>query len=98
MHGPINVKSTNNISKWQIRFISAFKGLTRVVNLSPLCTSVNNTSFEAFGIYQLDNCLCAIREVAEKLAQELGSETLAGRHSHEGVEGDSVTNIKRCNC
>jgi hypothetical protein len=27
MHGPINVKSPNNISKWQIRFNSAFKGL-----------------------------------------------------------------------
>jgi hypothetical protein len=27
MHGPINVKSPNNISKWQIGFNSAFKGL-----------------------------------------------------------------------
>jgi hypothetical protein len=27
MHGPINVKSPNNISKWQMRFNSAFKGL-----------------------------------------------------------------------
>jgi hypothetical protein len=29
MHGPINVKSPNNISKWQMGFNSAFKGLTR---------------------------------------------------------------------
>jgi hypothetical protein len=27
MHGPINVKSPNNIIKWQMRFNSAFKGL-----------------------------------------------------------------------
>jgi hypothetical protein len=28
MHGPINVKSPNNIRKWQMGFNSAFKGLT----------------------------------------------------------------------
>jgi hypothetical protein len=28
MHGPINVKSPNNITNWQMRFNSAFKGLT----------------------------------------------------------------------
>jgi hypothetical protein len=27
MHGPINVKSPNNTSKWQVGFNSAFKGL-----------------------------------------------------------------------
>jgi hypothetical protein len=27
MHGRINVKSSNNISKWQMGFNSAFKGL-----------------------------------------------------------------------
>jgi hypothetical protein len=27
MHGPINVKSPNNITNWQMRFNSAFKGL-----------------------------------------------------------------------
>jgi hypothetical protein len=26
MHGPINFKSPNNISKWQMGFNSAFKG------------------------------------------------------------------------
>jgi hypothetical protein len=30
MHGPINVKSPNNTSKWQIGFNSAFKGLIRI--------------------------------------------------------------------
>jgi hypothetical protein len=29
MHGPINVKSSNNTSKWQMGFNSAFKGLNR---------------------------------------------------------------------
>jgi hypothetical protein len=29
MHGPINVKSPNNTSKWQMGFNSAFKGLIR---------------------------------------------------------------------
>jgi hypothetical protein len=32
MHGPINVKSSNNISEWQMGFNSAFKGLNMVVN------------------------------------------------------------------
>jgi hypothetical protein len=27
MHGPINVKTPNNISKWHMGFNSAFKGL-----------------------------------------------------------------------
>jgi hypothetical protein len=31
MHGPINVKSPNNISKWQMEFNSAFKGLIQWV-------------------------------------------------------------------
>jgi hypothetical protein len=28
MHGPINVKSPNNITNWRMRFNSAFKGLS----------------------------------------------------------------------
>jgi hypothetical protein len=31
MHGPINVKSPNNINKWHMGFNSAFKGLTLVL-------------------------------------------------------------------
>jgi hypothetical protein len=31
MHGPINVKFLNNISKWQMGFNSAFKGLTMCI-------------------------------------------------------------------
>jgi hypothetical protein len=29
MHLPMNVKSPNNISKWQMEFNSAFKGLSK---------------------------------------------------------------------
>ena len=34
MHVPINVKSPNNISEWQMGFNSAFKGLITVLNTS----------------------------------------------------------------
>jgi hypothetical protein len=34
MHGPINVKSPNNISKWQMGFNSAFKGLKCLTTLT----------------------------------------------------------------
>jgi len=54
MHGPINVKSPNNTSKWQMGFNSAFKGLTAVGSKPDLSVEnpVNNglnssTSLEA---------------------------------------------------
>ena len=31
MHGPINVKSSNNTSKWQMGFNSAFKVLGTII-------------------------------------------------------------------
>jgi len=34
MHGPINVKSPNNISEWQMGFNSAFKGLNLITVVS----------------------------------------------------------------
>jgi hypothetical protein len=34
VHLPINVKSPNNISKWQMGFNSAFKGLKLSLNTS----------------------------------------------------------------
>jgi hypothetical protein len=36
MHGPINVKSRNKISKWQMEFNSAFKGLNPICHLLAL--------------------------------------------------------------
>jgi hypothetical protein len=33
MHGPINVKSPNNTTKWQMGFNSAFKGLIHETHL-----------------------------------------------------------------
>jgi hypothetical protein len=38
MHGPIKFKSPNNISKWQLGFNSAFKGLKRGTRLTK-CSS-----------------------------------------------------------
>jgi hypothetical protein len=39
MQVPINVKSPNNISKWQIGFNSAFKGLSIIKSVSWYCLS-----------------------------------------------------------
>jgi hypothetical protein len=43
MHGPINVKSPNNIRKWQMEFNSAFKGLNndKKVAWPSLCITIN---------------------------------------------------------
>jgi hypothetical protein len=43
MHGPINVKSPNNTSKWQMGFSSAFKGLTSILILY-LSISISRSS------------------------------------------------------
>jgi hypothetical protein len=44
MHLPINVKSPNNISKWQMEFNSAFKGLNVTDQVSnPYKTTGNIT-------------------------------------------------------
>jgi hypothetical protein len=40
MHVPINVKSPNNISKWQIGFNSAFKGLNHEEGVAKLPRNV----------------------------------------------------------
>jgi hypothetical protein len=39
MHGPINVKSPNNTSKWQMGFNSAFKGLMQLPSYQLLAAS-----------------------------------------------------------
>jgi hypothetical protein len=41
MHGPINVKSPNNTSKWQMGFNSAFKGLTVALTAENVICKVN---------------------------------------------------------
>jgi hypothetical protein len=43
MHGPINVKFPNNISKWHMGFNSAFKGLINIVLIGHLCTGCPTT-------------------------------------------------------
>jgi hypothetical protein len=44
MHGLINVKSPNNISKWQMGFNSAFKGLISVYYC--LCLRWNQVGYK----------------------------------------------------
>jgi hypothetical protein len=46
MHVPINVKSPNNISEWQMGFNSAFKGLTEEHRLRLPESSVMRDIFE----------------------------------------------------
>jgi hypothetical protein len=41
MHVPINVKSPNNISKWQMGFNSAFKGLRFIVFVATVNAEYN---------------------------------------------------------
>jgi hypothetical protein len=36
MHGPTNVKSPNNTSKWQMKFNSAFNGLSHIFTVSSI--------------------------------------------------------------
>jgi hypothetical protein len=44
MHVPINVKSSNNTSKWQMEFNSAFKGLNKKIHVLLLyCIEKHNT-------------------------------------------------------
>jgi hypothetical protein len=43
MHVLINVKSPNNISKWQIGFNSAFKGLTHGNTTTTTTTTTTST-------------------------------------------------------
>jgi hypothetical protein len=58
MHGPINVKSPKNISKWQMGFNSAFKGLRNVRMrkevLSKISVSVRRGGSEVDLIVTLD--------------------------------------------
>jgi hypothetical protein len=43
MHGPINVKSPNNISKWQMGFNSAFKGLKAFFHTKDVEPSISDS-------------------------------------------------------
>jgi hypothetical protein len=55
MHGPINVKSPNNTSKWQMGFNSAFKGLIHI-NISQIFVRVSFkcTVISLFGAFCTD--------------------------------------------
>jgi hypothetical protein len=57
MHGPINVKSPNNISKWQMGFNSAFKGLTLYREIIAVCSEIHTK--------HINVALCAERGICE---------------------------------
>jgi hypothetical protein len=47
MHGPINVKSPNNTSKWQMGFNSAFKGLNKATKTAKIKHNVADSSHQS---------------------------------------------------
>jgi hypothetical protein len=51
MHGPINVKSPNNTSKWQMGFNSAFKGLIQIYRSKRLGFAQGNIDTPYTGSY-----------------------------------------------
>jgi hypothetical protein len=51
MHVLINVKSPNNISKWQMGFNSAFKGLNKFLDF-------NVSFFAGFRVFELQGKMC----------------------------------------
>jgi hypothetical protein len=57
MHVLINVKSLNNISKWQMRFNSAFKGLKN--KRIRACSVLERFSFECGGLG--DESFCSVK-------------------------------------
>jgi hypothetical protein len=67
MHGPVNVKSPNNTSKWQMGFNSAFKGLSQ---LSRFIFGVKNVLFLCmknfdFGGTECLHLICFIVEILD---------------------------------
>ena len=83
MHGPINVKSANNISKWQMGFNSAFKGLNllsasfikngrNVIHLL-LKSGLSDGQSSSLNIYRDEEC------------NELSGNTLLVRHMVLGM-------------
>ena len=55
MHGPINVKSPNNVSEWQMGFNSAFKGLIHASNQDSLSFQVKRFFQEIYScVYDYD--------------------------------------------
>jgi hypothetical protein len=53
MHGPINVKSPNNISKWQMGFNLAFKGLIASVSTEKHLQGQQNQGIDELAKYEI---------------------------------------------
>jgi hypothetical protein len=55
MHVPINVKSPNNISKWQMGFNLAFKGLISIPYVLPFLAIVTLPLFFFRALFFIQN-------------------------------------------
>jgi hypothetical protein len=106
MHGPINVKSSINISKWQMGFNSAFKGLMapedeglwlystnieREIQSLPLVVSQNFPLYEDCCYWLLTFCLLYTWKESEAL---LLSQHGEGRTMYIHTLSDSVEGLR----
>ena len=73
MHVPINVKSPNNISEWQMGFNSAFKGLKVTLTTKTLnFFEMSATTFQSKRSYIKKNESSRKRQWKAQIAQTLG--------------------------
>jgi hypothetical protein len=79
MHGPINVKSPNNITSWQMRFNSAFKGLNLLQHRVRRCSSKQGQVASFGGL--LDNT---------QLDTHTHTRTYTHIHTHTRQDSDRV--------
>ena len=66
MHVPINVKSPNNISEWQMGFNSAFKGLmfSLVIIFFPSCTIHVTKACDSYSLYFFSHLYTNLNSIA----------------------------------
>jgi hypothetical protein len=62
MHGPINVKSPNNITKWQMGLNSAFKGLMKIEKISGERRVINHNDIYTIVLSDTMQYVSAFRE------------------------------------
>jgi hypothetical protein len=86
MHGPINVKSPNNTSKWQLEFNSAFKGLilhfsSQGHNSFMELFSMRNCFFSRIAYFTV-NTVNPYRNYGNSIVASLGTMETRARHSN----------------
>jgi hypothetical protein len=76
MHLPINVKSPNNISKWQMEFNSAFKGLIGIKHYSLQCSWCSTNIMNVLHCQLNRNEGCCASEIQQIIPEVLVALTL----------------------